>query len=774
MTVFSRILCFLLLSIASFSFYYQNEAIVVFDGKRMDFHSTPIIKKNRLNIPLKETAHNLNLSYLKNNATISLEDGFKKIIYHKNIDKVLVNNKPYFMPQNMFFYKTDYYVPISFFSWYLGYTMQRKGQIYYISKILGKAVINANSIQLIFSCRIDDKNFKLVKTKNGQYSLDLPHTSLNFPRINKSNSTFKKFFISQITTKPSRAKAIIESNQELELIKTMNSIIIKPIKNTSPVISEEIVTTKTPPKQIKKISSKGRSTSKATWIPSFEGISNIKLSVKGRKKVLSGKAKHIGTEFIVPLENTLLPFGYNHTIDKEQKLSVKYGDKQEIHTNIKTHKIGNTYYAPLQSLAKTLGLGLRWDYRIHTLFVNPIIYNVSFKKTKLGDSIIIKSYNEMDAKNIFELNNPPRLVLDIPNAVLDVKKQIIPIKNSNFKKIRVAQLDEETVRVVVDLHQAKSYGLSISDDGTTATIHGAGKIQKVGYWQGKTRDKVTIFTNNLSHYKWKRQNNQLIIDFDNMNYSAKQSYVFTKAADLKKIIGVQYNWDPLTARMTFYFDNKFTFNLKEEKNNLVLLINKRKISKTTKQKKSQPPVKMRRNPLNGKVIVVEAGHGGIDVGAIGYGNRYEKWFTLDISKRIQKRLIAAGATVLMPLTYDKYMSLSSRTMFANRNKADFYLSVHLNSFVKSYAKGCESYYYKYNDRLPAKYIQQSLVKHLKRHDKGIKQRKLFVLYHTKMPAVLIEPAFVSNPTEYNLLLTSQFREKIALAVVEGLKKYYAN
>jgi len=774
MTLFYRCASFLLLTVMSFSFYYQNDAIIIFDGKRMDFRSTPIIQENNLNVPLKEIAGILNISYLKNNSIITLDDGNKTLTYHKNNDKVIVNKNTYYMPQSMFYYETDDYVPLSFFSWYLGYSMHRKGQIYYVSKILGKAIINEESIQLIFSCRIDDKDFKLVKEKSGEYTLDLNHTILNFPRINQSNQTFGMFFLSQMTTNPSRSKAIIKSNKDLEIVKTINSLIIKPKELISPIISVEVITSEKPTVNVETISNE-RSTDKATWIPSFENVSDIKLSVKGSKKTLTGKAKHDNATYLVPLDDVLLPFGYDHFIDENQNISIKYGDKQEIQTNIKAQKIGNIAYGPLQKLAKKLGLGIRWDYRIHTLFVNPIIYSAAFEKGKLGDSIVIKSYNEIEPKNIFELSNPPRLVLDIPNAVLDVNKQIIPISDSNFKQIRIAQLDEETVRVVVDLHQSRSYGLSISDDGTTATIHGAGSIQKVGYWQGNARDSITIFTNNLSKYKWERQNDKLIIDFENMNYSAKQSYSFTKTADIHKIVGTQHSWDPLTARMTFYIDNNLTFNLERNKNNLILLINKKTITKTKPQQiKETKPVQKSSSPLNGKVIVVESGHGGIDVGAVGYGNHYEKWFNLDISHRIQKQLIDAGATVLMPLNTDTYMSLSSRTMYANRNNADFYLSVHLNSFVKSYANGIETYYFKYMDKDPAKYIQQALVKHLNRYDKGIKQNRLFVLYHTKMPAVLIEPVFISNPTEYNLLLNPQFRDKIATAVVEGITNYYAH
>ncbi|MEK6557804.1 MAG: N-acetylmuramoyl-L-alanine amidase, partial [Candidatus Margulisiibacteriota bacterium] len=162
----------------------------------------------------------------------------------------------------------------------------------------------------------------------------------------------------------------------------------------------------------------------------------------------------------------------------------------------------------------------------------------------------------------------------------------------------------------------------------------------------------------------------------------------------------------------------------------------------------------------------------LDVGSIGFGGLYEKIFTLDISKRIQSKLIQAGATGLMPIQTDQYLSLSARTMFANRNGADFFLSVHLNSSTRADIKGTETYYYKEEDLPPARIIHEALLKHLKQADKGVRKARYFVLFHTTMPAVLIEPAYLSNLEQYNLLLTDDFKNQIVDGVVEGILKYY--
>jgi N-acetylmuramoyl-L-alanine amidase len=88
--------------------------------------------------------------------------------------------------------------------------------------------------------------------------------------------------------------------------------------------------------------------------------------------------------------------------------------------------------------------------------------------------------------------------------------------------------------------------------------------------------------------------------------------------------------------------------------------------------------------------------------------------------------------------------------------------------------GIESYYYKPEDLPLAEAIHQALLVKLNRANRGLRKARFFVLFHTDMPAVLIEPAYISNEEEYNLILTESYRKKIADAVVEGIINYYAH
>ena len=188
-------------------------------------------------------------------------------------------------------------------------------------------------------------------------------------------------------------------------------------------------------------------------------------------------------------------------------------------------------------------------------------------------------------------------------------------------------------------------------------------------------------------------------------------------------------------------------------------------------KAKSPTVKSR--SLRGKTIIIDPGHGGRDPGAV-TKNDYEKYYTLDISKRIKKELIRKGAKVILLRTKDTNPSLYQRVKKVNRSHGDFLISVHVNSFINGAANGSETYYYKKNEKLAAKYIQKNLAKELKLRNNGIKHARMYVLKYSKIPGVLIEPCFMTNEKEYALLKTVSFRNKIAKATVLGLEEYYKN
>ena len=124
----------------------------------------------------------------------------------------------------------------------------------------------------------------------------------------------------------------------------------------------------------------------------------------------------------------------------------------------------------------------------------------------------------------------------------------------------------------------------------------------------------------------------------------------------------------------------------------------------------------------------------------------------------------------MTRSTDVYVALSERYNIANRNNADIFVSIHLNSASSSSAKGIETLYK--NTKALASDIQTEMISATRATNRGLKYRSdLAVLNGTKMPASLVETGFISNPTESSSLATTSYQDKLAVSIAKGIAKY---
>lgn len=179
-------------------------------------------------------------------------------------------------------------------------------------------------------------------------------------------------------------------------------------------------------------------------------------------------------------------------------------------------------------------------------------------------------------------------------------------------------------------------------------------------------------------------------------------------------------------------------------------------------------------------VCIDPGHGGRDPGAVGPSGVQEKVVTLAVAKKVASILRSAGIDVVLTRDADKLLhdnintDLGMRYKIANQAKADVLVSIHCNSAANSAANGTETYHYTGSvaGAKLATAIQSCLVPALGLRDRGVKQANFAVLRGTNMPAVLIELAFISNPTEEGLLETPMFQDKAARAIAEGVADYF--
>lgn len=180
-------------------------------------------------------------------------------------------------------------------------------------------------------------------------------------------------------------------------------------------------------------------------------------------------------------------------------------------------------------------------------------------------------------------------------------------------------------------------------------------------------------------------------------------------------------------------------------------------------------------PIVGQTIVIDAGHGGKDSGAVG-NKLQEKEIVLDIAKRVNSKLNSSLAKIIMTRQKDNFVELSDRVKIAEKSGADIFVSIHVNSFYKESVNGTEAWYssnYAAKDsRELAEKIQKELVKALGTNDRGIKDGGFYVIKNTKMPSVLVEIAFISNTSDAKKLASNTYRQKAADAIYKGIMNYY--
>ena len=187
--------------------------------------------------------------------------------------------------------------------------------------------------------------------------------------------------------------------------------------------------------------------------------------------------------------------------------------------------------------------------------------------------------------------------------------------------------------------------------------------------------------------------------------------------------------------------------------------------------------------LKGKTVVIDAGHGGSDPGAIGPMGTREKQLNLSLAMKVKASLETAGAKVLMTRETDVDVSspnatdreeLWARVWVANRNRADLFVSIHHNSSANRDKTGTSTYYFLKTsyDAMLAQYIQDAMLRAGGLLNLGVRPANFFVVKNATMPAALLEVGFISNPQEEQLLGNPDFQQKMAQAVVAGIDQFF--
>jgi N-acetylmuramoyl-L-alanine amidase len=376
------------------------------------------------------------------------------------------------------------------------------------------------------------------------------------------------------------------------------------------------------------------------------------------------------------------------------------------------------------------------------------------------------------------IKNPDRVYVDLVGSVLppDADKDL-RIGDGIIEGVRVAQFDPETVRVVLDLKRLGKHEI-FTLSGPPRVV-----IDVYGYSEKEITDKEPIFAEEKKLAEEQRLAEERILAEEKRLAEEKANARAEKLARVKKI-----------AESKALGKKAIAASREGDINDL--------------------------KPSHVRRVVIDAGHGGHDPGAIGAGGVREKDVVLDIAKKVKKTLEAKGGyEVYLTRNNDKALNLEERTMVANEKGAELFISVHANAHNSKNVSGLETYFLNYTNekealkvaarenkisvrrmqkarserevilaslqldnnvhesRRLANYVQTEMVSVVdKRYprvkDLGVKNALFYVLVGAKMPSALVEVAFITNPTEAKRLKSKAYREHLSNGIARGIEKYF--
>lgn len=384
------------------------------------------------------------------------------------------------------------------------------------------------------------------------------------------------------------------------------------------------------------------------------------------------------------------------------------------------------------------------------------------------------SFKSSSALNpeLFLLKTPPRLVMNLHHVergsgILDK----IKVDNSLLKSLRTARFNQDTVRIVADLKELTGYNYQEEEKNGLYhyTVNLQNRFKKIKTKDNSDYQYLNILMAAKTEYEVKKFNypHRIVIDFKNTLNNLSDFKQIEKTSLIKDIRSSNYQLkgEDVT-RLVFELNEYYSHRVNsfEAEHGIKIALAKKYLSPAMKEKKN----------IKSQIIVVDAGHGGFDPGAIGVNGLEEKVPNLAIAKEIKTILSAKNHRVLLSRNSDKFYSLQQRVKFAHDKKADLFISIHANSFNNPGTGGVETYYNQGNDiqnRFLAEKIHDKLGRNLGLCDRGIKESNFYVIKYTKMPSALIEVAFLSNYKEERLLSQKEFQHKAAALIAEGILDY---
>ena len=401
-----------------------------------------------------------------------------------------------------------------------------------------------------------------------------------------------------------------------------------------------------------------------------------------------------------------------------------------------------------------------------------------------NDGLLISGVGQVTTAKEFFLTAPDRAVIDLPNTYLEksIRNKEINLcpDGSCTDTAKIGQFDYNTARIVVNSDKPDKYLCVYSQDAQSLFIIDSSKLKHTAL------SPIVSNINKAYVKKVDSKTNELILSFSE---PIVYSLLRTDNSLTLFLFNVQsYNEQDLVKTLSNSYYKKVTLSLlpqtgvkasipavsKEDIVRVEQSVDSKALRLTITKNKQDEPKNSADRPSRRKTkdkIVLDAGHGGSDYGAIREGIN-EKDLTLDLTKRVEAILRSKGYKTALTRSDDTFVSLEDRVAFSEKEEPEIFVSIHINSAVSTDPNGIETHWYHEYSKELAETVHKHLVKELPNtKDRGLFKSKFYVINHTTDPAILCEVGFLSNESERNDMLTDLRKQKTAKAIAEGIIEY---
>lgn len=386
-----------------------------------------------------------------------------------------------------------------------------------------------------------------------------------------------------------------------------------------------------------------------------------------------------------------------------------------------------------------------------------------------ADKVIIKGKGIIAVESPFSLVGPNRFVIDLPQSKMQRKDLYKDVMLTNGDKVRFGAFDEQTARVVVESPNSASYNAIISPNAEELIIQKSNTINAPvanlldvkSYTVNNYSSKMILRFDKPIYHSISKTKDQIKLNFYNINKPSEQVISsFSQTKQFRKISACDMSGNRTGQTLVIPVNpsSKATIELKPDGKELTIALKE--------NVRTQATVVLKK----GTTVVLDAGHGGSDYGAIREGVN-EKDLTLEMTKKLKSYLQNYGVKVVMTRDKDETVSLQRRSEISNEINPDAFVSIHINSFTKPEAVGLETYWYQPQSKALGQIVQNYLALSIDSPDRGLQSARFYVINHTKAPSILAEVGYISNPKERAEMCTSQRQQKTVKAIGDAVLLY---